>query len=312
MSARNTRVSAIVVSYNVADLLRRCLESLQQTEELHEVIVVDSSSADDSAAVVERDFHDVVLRVVPNRGFGAGVNAGMEIATGDALLILNPDTTVPRGSVAALFDALYSKENIGVVGPRLVYPDGSTQSSRRRFPTAWTPLFESTILEEWMPGNRWVRRYRMCDAKRDGFGQIEFVDWVVGAALMVKREAVEQAGGFCEAFFLYGEELEWCYRIRRHGWQIGYVPNAEVRHHEAASTSQDRLASRIEFDRGRVRAQRTLHGTMVARRTARFLKLNYAVMLLRESVKWTLGHRRELRRWRMSRYWKLLRSDLND
>jgi hypothetical protein len=152
----------------------------------------------------------------------------------------------------------------------------------------------------------------MVDRRQSPLSTTEPVDWLVGAALMVKREVIDVAGGFDEGFFLYGEELEWCYRIRHHGWEIHYAPAATIIHHEAASTSQARLASRLEFDRGRVRAQRALHGDAVARRTARLLRLNFAMQLLREALKWTVAHRRELRRQRIGQYWTLMRSRLDE
>ncbi|CAN5621792.1 glycosyltransferase family 2 protein [soil metagenome] len=312
MTARQPTISAVVVSFNVADLLRACLASLEAERaagNLDEIIVIDSSSTDGSVRLVQDHFPDVCLQVVPNRGFGSAVNVGLALASSDAIFILNPDTVVCPGAVARLSRALYSANNIGLVGPRLRYPDGTNQSSRRRFPTAWTPVFESTIFEEWFPSNRWVRHYRMLDEP----GQHpESVDWLVGAALMVRSDVVQQAGGFDESFWLYGEELEWCHRIGRHGWEIHCVPEAIVVHHEAASTSQDQLASRLEFDRGRIRVQRIIHGDRAARRTAWMLKLNFASQLLREGLKWIVGHRRDLRRQRVARYWTLLRSDLND
>lgn len=310
MIAERQRVSAIVVSFNVAKLLRTCLESLEAERAagyLDEIIVIDSSSTDGSVRLVQDRFPDVCLQVVPNRGFGSAVNTGLALAASNAIFILNPDTVVCQGAVSRLSRALYSASNIGLVGPRLRYPDGTDQSSRRRFPTAWTPAFESTVFEEWFPANRWVRHYRMLDQPDQQAGP---VDWLVGAALMVRNDVVQQVGGFDESFWLYGEELEWCHRIRRHGWEIHYVPGATVIHHEAGSTSQDQLASRLEFDRGRVRAQRAIHGPRAARRTARMLKLNFAIQLLREGLKWIAGHRRELRRQRVARYWTLLRSDL--
>ena len=310
MTTKPARISAVVVNYNVCDLLRACLESLEHARksgELDEIIVVDSSSSDGSDRMVQEQFPDTALRVVPNRGFGAGVNVGLVESSGDAILILNPDTVICPGAISTLSTTLFSSPGVGMVGPQLRYPDGTPQPSRRRFPTAWTPVFESTILEEWLPGNRLVRRYRMLD---DPDHWQPSVDWLVGAAMMVRREVVQQAGGFDESFWLYGEELEWCYRIRRHGWQIRYVPDAMIIHHEGSSTGQDRLNSRLEFDRGRVRAQRVIHGERVARRTARMLRINFAIHLVREGTKWLLGHRREMRRERVSHYWTLLRSDL--
>ncbi|MEZ4521050.1 MAG: glycosyltransferase family 2 protein [Thermomicrobiales bacterium] len=165
------------------------------------------------------------------------------------------------------------------------------------------------MLEEWLPGNRWASAYRMTDDPEPKGPQP--VDWLVGAALMVRRVAAAQAGGFDESFWLYGEELEWCYRIRMHGWDIQYVPSATVVHHEGASTSQDRLSSRLAFDRGRILAQQKIHGPAIARRAMGMARLNYGLHLLREVTKWMAGHRRDLRRERIINYWTLLKSDLN-
>lgn len=220
MTGSPVRVSAIVVNYNVADLLLNCLRSLEYSRtagELDEIIVVDSSSSDNSVSLGQRRFPQVEFNVVPNRGFGTAVNMGLERASGDAVLILNADTVVCPGAISKLSTALFDNVGTGLVGPCLVYPDGTLQSSRRRFPGRWTPVFESTILEEWFPTNRWVRHYRMLNLDPTDQRTLQAVDWLVGAALMVRREAVAQAGGFDESFFLYGEELNGA---------IGFIPMA--------------------------------------------------------------------------------------
>lgn len=311
MTGGTISVSVVVVSYNVCDLLVACLESLReaiQAGEADQIIVVDSASSDGSPEMVRKCFSDMELIEVPNRGYGAGANAGIARSSGDAILVLNSDTVVQPGAIRTLATALAADPWTGMVGPRLVYPDGSPQPSRRRFPRRWTPVFESTILEEWFPANRWVRHYRMVGEPVVDLGE---VDWLVGAALMVRREAVETAGGFDERFWLYGEELEWCYRLRRHGWRIRYVDDATIEHHEGASAGQDELRSRLAFDRGRLRAHRAIHGARAARTAARLIRLHYAVQFAREALKWSLGHRRELRARRINRYWTLLRSDLD-
>lgn len=309
------QISAVVVSYNVADLLRACLESLERARssgELDEIIVIDSDSNDGSVAMVRTDFPRVKVERRPNKGYGAAANAGYALASGALILTLNPDTVVCPGAIERLASVMARDEQIGLVGPTLRYPDGEIQPTRRRFPTAWTPLFESTVFEEWFPRNCWVRHYRMLDEPVRSRIDSESVDWLVGAAFLVRRSTIEATGGFDESFFLYGEELDWCYRIRRHGWEIHYVPEATIVHHEAASTSQDRPGSRLLFDRGRVRAQRVLHGDAVARRTARLLRLHFAIQLVREGLKWMLGHRRDMRRQRVAQYWMLVRSRLDD
>jgi hypothetical protein len=308
--APTRRVSAVVVNYNVRELLLNCLDSLHEARErgeLDEIIVIDSTSDDGSACAARRRYPDIEVLVVPNRGYGAAANTGIALARADAVLVLNSDTVVQHGAISTLSEHMFSRNDVGVAGPRLRYADGSTQPTRRRFPTRWTPVFESTILEEWFPDNRWCRSYRLSGGSDS---EAREVDWLVGAALMVRGEAVDQVGGFDESFRMYGEELEWCHRFRRHGWRVVFVPDASIVHHEGASTGQNPLRSRLEFDRGRVRAQSLIHGDRAARIVAGALRLNYAVHLARESLKWLVGHRRDLRAQRMRGYWSLVRSSL--
>jgi N-acetylglucosaminyl-diphospho-decaprenol L-rhamnosyltransferase len=245
----------------------------------------------------------------PNRGYGAGANIGIAATAGAYVFVLNPDTVIPSGTTRALADYLDANPWVAVVGPRLRYPDGSVQPSRRRFPTRLTPVFESTVLAEWWPGNRWVRRYRMDDRPGDAAQQ---VDWVVGAAMLVRRSAIEQVGGFDESFRMYSEEVEWCWRFRRHGWRVVWLPDAEVLHYEGASSSQDVAARQIDFDTSRVRLIGRLYGRRWAQVIRVALLVNYAVLLARETVKWLLGHRRDLRRRRIALYSRGLRHRLLD
>ncbi len=311
MIGTSRAVSVVVVNYNVVDLLAECLTSLRaafEAGETTQVIIVDSSSSDGSPEMVRACFPEFEMFVVSNRGYGAGANAGMALATGEAILILNSDTVIHPGAIRTLSAALFADDQLGIVGPRLEHPDGSHQNTCRRFPQRLTPVFESTILEEWFPANRWVRHYRMTD---DAGTDSQDLDWLVGAALMIRRETMCSAGGFDASFWMYGEELEWCYRVRQHGWHVEYVESALVTHHEGASTNQDRSGSRLEFDRGRLRAHRRIHGTHWTSVVTALLRLNYGVQLTRDALKWVIGHRRELRARRIAQYWWLLRSDLD-
>ncbi len=311
MSPSPLKISVVVVNYNVRPLLAECLDSLREAVargEAVQVVVVDCASQDRSPELVRDRFPDFELLEVQNRGYGAGANAGIAACRGNAILVLNADTIVHQGAISFLARALLLDSNVGLVGPRLIYPDGRRQPSKRRFPGRWTPAFESTIIEEWLPTNKWVTSYRMTGSSP---GDSQDVDWLVGAALMARTRMIEDVGGFDERFWMYGEELEWCYRIRRHGWRIRYLDCAVITHHEGASTSQDTLRSRLEFDRGRLRAQRRLYGVASTRIVAMLLRLNYGLQLAREAAKWMIGHKRELRAARVAHYWTLVRSDLN-
>jgi len=194
-----------------------------------------------------------------------------------------------------------------VVGPQLRYADGCRQSSRRRFPTPLTGFFESTLLEQWFPRNRWVRYYHMLDAPEDRACE---VDWLVGAALMVRRAAIEQAGLLDDAFFLYSEEMEWCRRIKGCGWQIVYVPAAPVIHYEGRSSEQIVAARHVHFQTSKLRYYTQVHGPRWAAALRAFLLTTYAWQWLEEGAKWLLGHKRPLRAERVRAYGQVLCSGL--
>ncbi|MGQ9683711.1 MAG: glycosyltransferase family 2 protein [Anaerolineae bacterium] len=314
-------LSVIVVSWNVRELLARCLGSLTSDKAAEpdglfrlpdgrsfDVWVVDNNSDDGSPAMVRERFPAVrLIALEANRGFAAANNTAIRQCQGRALLLLNPDTQVIDQAVTVLLDYLDAHPEVGVVGPQLRYADGTLQSSRRRFPTPLTGFFESTLLHQWFPRNHWAARYHMQDVPED----IETrVDWLVGAALMVRRQAVEQAGLLDEAYFLYSEELEWCRRISAHGWQIVYLPKAVVLHHEGRSSEQVAAARHIYFQTSKLRYYAHVHGPRWAAALRAFLLATYAWQWLEEGLKWLVGHRRPLRAARLRAYGQVLRSSL--
>jgi len=331
-------LSIIIVSWNVRDLLRACLASLaagaaaadEHPSLTVEVIVVDNASADGSAAMVAADFSQVqLLANQDNRGFTGGNNQGLALAHGRYVLFLNPDTVVLPGALSTMVAYMEAHPKVGALGPRLRYGDGSPQSSARRFPTVATALFESTPLAWHWPDNRWARAYRMEDEglkiedsrlkittgmaenlQSSIFNLASLVDWVVGAALLVRRAVLEQVGGFDEGYFMYSEELDWCRRAALAGWQTVYLPAAEIVHYEGKSSEQVVAARHIRFHRSRVRYFRKFHGRAAAE-TVRLAVLGmFAVEWLLEAGKWLLGSRRALRRERLTAYAQLLASGL--
>lgn len=300
-------VTAVVVSYNVRNLLMQCLDSLEAADSLDQIIVVDNDSPDDSVSAVREHHPDVLLIEADNNGYGAGANRGIEQTTSDYVLVLNPDTVVPPATITRLSGYLDANPNVAIAAPRLRYPDGRLQPSRRRFPQRLTPVFESTILERWFPSNRWANHYRMNDFPED---RVQQVDWVVGACLMVRMDAIRQAGGFDESFWMYCEETEWCWRLQRHGWSTMYIPDVEIVHHEAASTSQNIGRRQLAFDRSRVELQRRLYGGTTASIVAGGIQLGYLVQVIIEGMKLLAGHRRDLRRQRIGEYLRLMRAGL--
>ncbi len=308
-------ISVIIVSWNVCDLLRHCLAALRtpdgpspDPEEAYEIIVVDNGSRDGSAGMVAAEFPNVhLIRNPDNRGFTAANNQGLAASHGDKLVLLNPDTQVVGDALPAMAAYLAAHPRVGAVGPQLRYPDGSLQSSRRRFPTLATALLESTLLQEWWPDNRVLRRYYMIDTPDNA---AQPVDWVVGACMMVRRGAFEQVGGLDEGFFMYSEEMDWCHRIKDAGWEIAYLPSAVVVHHEGKSSDQVLAARHIHFQSSKVRYFRKYHGDTHAEIVRTFLLATYAFQWAREGLKWLVGHKRPLRAERMRAYGRVLRSRL--
>lgn len=301
-------LSVVIVNWNVSDLLRRCLHSILDTQCLTlDVIVVDNASADDSVEMVRTEFPGVhLIANADNRGFPAANNQGIAAARGRYILLLNPDTEVAGDALATMVAFADAHPDVGIVGPQLSYPDGSIQSSRRRFPTLATAFFESTWLKPYAP-RRLLERYEFLDRPDD---VVQDVDWLYGAALMTRREAIEQVGPMDESFFMYSEELDWCRRFREAGWRVVYLPTAQIVHHEGKSSEQVVAARHIHFQTSKVRYFHKYHGRIVAEALRLFLLCNYVWQLGLEGAKWLAGHKRPLRAERIAAYRQVLGSRL--
>jgi N-acetylglucosaminyl-diphospho-decaprenol L-rhamnosyltransferase len=301
-------LSIIIVNWNVRDLLRDCLRSIEAGRDdlTLEVIVVDSASSDGSVEMVRAEFPWVhLMACVENVGFPRGNNIGLAKAAGAYLLLLNPDTLVLENALPAMVAYLRSQPEIGALGPKLLNPDGSIQSSRRRFPTLATGFFESTWLERLAPDV--LKHYYALDLPDDVTGD---VDWVTGACIMVPRAAYETVGGLDEGYYMYSEELDWCRRIKESGRRVVYYPPARVIHHYGKSSEQAVTARHINFQRAKLRYFRKYHGRGAAMALRGFLLLSYAWQLVMEGVKGLLGSKPALRRQRVRAYFDVLRSGL--
>jgi GT2 family glycosyltransferase len=308
-------LTIIIVSWNVRDLLRRCLDSVSRIRGLREgevprteIIVVDNASTDGSAEMVRQDFAGArLIANSQNLGFTAANNQGLALSQGRYLLLLNPDTEVVGDALSTMLRYMEEHPQVGALGPQLRYPDESRQSSRRRFPTLATALVESTIIQEWWEDNHILRRYYMSDTPDD---VIQPVDWLVGACLLVRRRVYEQVGGLDEGFFMYSEELDWCRRIKDAGWAVVYLPTATVIHHEGKSSQQVVPARHIHFQSSKVLYFHKHHGTLQSELLRWFLLATYVYQLGREGLKWLVGHKRPMRAERVRAYRQVLRSGL--
>lgn len=226
-------VSVVVVSYEVRDLLRRCLATVtaQQGVEV-EAWVVDNASNDGSADMVAAEFPGVrLIRNQENLGFARANNQALALARGDWLLLLNPDTALPAGALGTLVEVFDRHPGAGAVGLALVNPDGSPQPSCHAFPGVVNMTLESLGLRH-VALKFGFGTPTEAPAPRGGEGE---VDWVSGACLCLSRAACSAVGGLEERLFMYGEEPDWCWRARRAGFATVWSEAARVVHHGGAS-----------------------------------------------------------------------------
>ncbi len=221
-------VSVVVVTWNAADHVERCLESVRG----HETIVVDNGSADGTVALVRERFPDVRVIEQENRGMGGGNNTGMRAAGGRYVLLLNSDAWVEDGGLERLVAFADEHPGAAVVGPRLLNPDGSLQRSVRGDPTVWRLATEYLFLRKLAPGSRLLNAFYGGGFAHDETREVESLQ---GAALLVRREAADAVGLFDEGFFMFSEETDWLYRFRRAGWKVVFFPGASVIHLGGAS-----------------------------------------------------------------------------
>jgi len=303
-------LSIIIVSWNVRRLLRRCLQSLAESDLSPrgvEVIVVDNASADGSAEMLRRQFpHVRLLEQRENIGFTRANNLALAQARGGALLLLNPDTELGPGALGELLRYLEAQPVVGIVGPHTLNSDGSHQSTRRRFPTLLTGVFESTWLAAYAPASI-ERAYRMADTSD---GDVLDVDWVQGSALLLRREVYEQIGGLDEGYVMYAEEIDYCRRAKAAGWRVVYHGAALITHHGGKSSEQASAYKQLHFQRSKLRYFRKHHGRAPYQLLRASLLLQFAWQLSLELVKGALGHKRALRAERVRSYWQVLRSGL--
>ncbi|MGE0132755.1 MAG: glycosyltransferase family 2 protein [Blastocatellales bacterium] len=273
-----------IISWNTRDLLRGCLRSIEQAGAKRgvEIHVVDNASSDGSREMVERDFPQV--RLIPNAenlGFARANNQSWQSARGRYWLLLNSDAEMRPGALDALIEFMDKHPQAGLASARLISVDGSPQHCAQSNPCVWRTLIESSRLHKLLPsklrGRLWLGPYWSYD-------QTIPVGWTWGTVLIARREAVEQVGPLSEEFFMYGEDLEWCLRMQKHGWEIWYCHEAEVIHYGGQSSAQkwqdsqkqkiilDNCYKAIETHRGRGYVRLLKMATLVSLRIEQFIK----------------------------------------
>ncbi len=252
-------LSVVIVNWNAKDYLRKCLQSLHRDPEgPSEVFVVDNGSSDGSVDIIKREFPSVkLIENEGNPGFGTANNQALKKCAGELVLILNPDTEVLGGSLKTMTDFFKQNPRAGAVGAKLLNVDGSIQlTCARNFPTLLTEFFWLTTLVRRFPKSRIVGHYLM--SYWDHGGKRE-VNCLSGACIMARMDLLQKLNLFDEDYFMYGEDVDLCYRIKEAGWQIWYLPEAEIIHYGGGSSEKiaeaaaiyDRIAIRMFFRKHR-------------------------------------------------------------
>lgn len=244
---QNPILSIIIVNYNNGELLKGCLESIRTTQgslEI-EIFVVDNNSSDNSLEMIRKTFPHIKIIANPtNVGYAKAVNQAIKTSLGKYIFVLNADIIIKSRAIQSLLSFMDNHPDCAIAGPKLFYPNGQLQLSCRTFYTLKTILFRRTILGRIFPESKILQDHLM--SGWDHNCQKE-VDWMLGAALMVRRETINQIGLMDERYFLYLEDVDWCYRMNNAGWKVFYVPQAEIIHYYRQGSRSESVFNRDVF-----------------------------------------------------------------
>jgi GT2 family glycosyltransferase len=245
------KLSIVIPTYNAHEWIQGCIDSirLHRPAAPYEIIVVDDKSTDDTVAIVRRQFPDVRLYANDrNVGFGRTVNVGLAASNGEQILVLNNDTWMHAGALDALIGFLDAHSDVGIVGPKVLSGDGTLQQQcRRRIPTPTAALLYFSGIARLFPKNARVAGYLMTASDEN---EITEVDAVSGACLLVRRQVADTNHGFDPDYYLYGEDLDFCWRAKLAGWKVVYFPEAAITHFGGqGGTAKKKIYATIEWHR---------------------------------------------------------------
>lgn len=249
----NVDVSIIILNYNTCRLTMDCLRSVydSETRYSYEIILIDNNSHDDSVEMISKEFPDVLLIAnSENVGFAKGNNQGMEASSGRYVLLLNSDTVVRKDTLETMVAFMDSRPDLGASGCKVILPDGSLDKAcKRGFPTPSASFYYAFGFSKLFPDRPRFNGYQLGYLDPDDSYP---VDCLVGAFMLLRRETIEQVGGLDETFFMYGEDLDWCYRIKAAGWGIYYYPQTSIVHLKGGSARRRPFKIVYEFHRAMI------------------------------------------------------------
>jgi len=251
MVSESKKVSVVIVNWRTPYLLRRCLQAISNDSfaKDFEIFVVDNASGDESLSILSGEFpHVKVIANVDNLGFSKACNQAIPLTAGDYVLLLNPDTLVVGNAISELAKFLEDNLQCGAVGPKVLNDDGTLQlACRRSFPSPAAALFRLTYLSKLFPKHPLFAKYNMTYTNPDEKCE---VDALSGSCMMVRRTAIDKIGLLDEDIFMFGEDIDWCWRIKQAGWQVFYFPGAVIYHAHGASSRLRPAGATINLHRG--------------------------------------------------------------
>jgi len=271
-------VSIVIVTWNGKRYALECLESLRMLKSKLslQVIVVDNASTDGTPEAIRRQYPEVELAEnSANLGFAKGNNVGIAMSRGRYVCLLNSDVVVPPGCFETMVDYMDAHSDIGLLGPKMLSPDGGIGPSVMKLPTVWNSLCCALGLHSIFKNSNFFGGYLMPNFPYD---KIEDVEVLTGWFWMTPKPALDQVGGLDERFFMYGEDIDWCHRYLKAGWRVVFFPGAEALHYGAASSAQAPTRFYVEMRRANLQYFRKHYGRV---RTAGYLLTTWVHELVR-------------------------------
>lgn len=234
-----TKVSIIIISTNEAHFLDNCLSSIflsSLDKNKYEVILINNNSSDNTDLLVRKKYPQVKIFHRKKRfGFSANNNYGIKRSSGKYVLLLNADTMCQKQSIQTLLKFMENHPNVGVCGPKLIYPDGSLQLSCRKFPTLWSGILRRSPLRMTLPSTMRAKQHLNISIDHN---KIQKVDWLLGACIMISKKAIKKIGLLDEKYFLYVDDIDYCWRAWNSDWQVYYVPTSTIVHYHQAESDR--------------------------------------------------------------------------
>ena len=260
MDARRIDLSIVIVTWNARDYTLQCLKSLQQQDSAlsTETIVVDNASSDGTADMIRKDFpHVKLVENDCNHGFPKGSNVGIRLAKGKYIFLINPDVIVRPTCLGRMVRYMEQDPSIGLLGPRILAPDGAVQRSTMRFPTVWNSFCRALALDSLFKGSKTFGGFLMSDFAHDKAMDVDILN---GCFWLVRREALNRVGLLDEQIFMYADDLDWCYRFHEAGLRVVFYPQAEAVHYGGGTTASAPTFYYIEKQRSNLQFWKKHHG----------------------------------------------------